>query len=64
MKGWIVQELPPNGQVPPDGIQITTDDMLLAIGQLYIQVQTLQRMLRSLSKGDASQERSLQSQDN
>jgi hypothetical protein len=34
-----------NKQLPPDAVPITTEDMLLAIGQLYIQVQTLQRML-------------------
>jgi hypothetical protein len=41
-----------NPQLPPDAIPITTDDMLLAIGQLYIQVQTLQRMLRRQLESD------------
>ena len=53
-----------NQQLPPDATPITTEDMLLAIGELFIQTRVLQRMLRSLAKGDASQERSLQSQDN
>jgi hypothetical protein len=41
-----------NQQLPPDAIPITTEDMLLAIGQLYIQVQTLQRMLRRQLESD------------
>jgi hypothetical protein len=38
--------------LPPDAVPITTEDMLLAIGQLYIQVQTLQRMLRRQLESD------------
>jgi hypothetical protein len=41
-----------NQKLPPDAVPITTEDMLLAIGQLYIQVQTLQRMLRRQLESD------------
>jgi hypothetical protein len=55
-------------ELPPDSIPITTEDMLLAIGQLYIQVQVLQRMLRrqlgSDINGAVEGERSIQSKDN
>jgi hypothetical protein len=57
-----MQEL--NGSNPPDGTPVSTDDLLLAIGQLYIQVQILQRMLRRELEANATQERQVQSKDN
>jgi hypothetical protein len=43
MKGWIVQESQPD--VPPGATPIDTDELLAAIGELYVQVRVLRRMV-------------------
>jgi hypothetical protein len=53
-----------NQQLPPDATPVSTDDLLMCIGELFVQVRVLRKMISQRlesNDSDAIKERSLSS---